>query len=300
MSGPPDLPELRLRARELARGASLAESARVQLCLQARELESALPEALPRLRPGPVHDARVASRRLRAGMTLFQRLYPRRWHTAVGMARSVTQGLREARDLDIRRARLLRLSRKLGRGDRPCREVLEELATRAGEARAAGGAPALPAARLFGELAGALWRPRLSGAADADRFARVWLHELQVLVANTVPMASVEAHGGVQHRLRIRGKALRYSLEMMQWELGAEAAWRISALREVQDTLGELHDVDMLLDHLREESARRRRAERRCLDEASGVLHAERRRLFKLFLGRRAELESACGPIRFP
>jgi CHAD domain-containing protein len=300
MSGPPDLPELRLRARELAPHATLAESARVQLCLQARELEAALPEALASLRPGPVHDARVASRRLRAGMTLFQRLYPRRWHATVGMARSVTRGLREARDLDVRRSRLLRLSRRFGKGGRTCGEVLGSLAEEAGAARASHAAPALPAPASFGPVAELLWRPRRESSADADRFARVWLHELQVLVANTIPLASVEEHGGVQHRLRIRGKALRYSLEMMQWRLGGEARWRIAALREAQDTLGELHDVDMLLQHLRDETARHPRTERPCLEEAGAILQAERRRLFRLFFGRRAELEEACGPISLP
>ncbi len=300
MSGPPDLPELRLRARELSPQSTLAESARVQLCLQCCEMEAALRDALSTLRPGPVHDARVASRRLRAGMTLFQRFYPGRWHATVDLARLVTRGLRAARDLDIRRARLLSLSRRLGKRDRGCRALLEELAGRAGASRASHGAPAGLEAGKFGPVAGFLWRPRRANAADADRFVRVWLHELQVTVQNTIPMAAVEAHGGVQHRLRIRGKELRYSLEMMQWELGDGARWRVATMRETQDTLGELHDIDVLLEYLRSESAQCDRRGRRCLGEAAESIVGERRRLFRIFLGRRAGLEAVCAPINFP
>jgi CHAD domain-containing protein len=145
-----------------------------------------------------------------------------------------------------------------------------------------------------------LWRPRRANAADADRFARVWLHELQLLVQNTMPLAAVEAHGGVQHRLRIRGKELRYALEMMQWRLGDEARWRVSTMREAQDTLGELHDIDVLLEYLRSESARSGRSGRRCLARAARALGEERGRLFRLFLARRADLEAVCSPVRFP
>lgn len=300
MGGPPDLPELRLRALELTAQSTLAESASVQLCLQSREMEAALPEALSTLRPGPLHDARVASRRLRAGMTLFQRFYPGRWHAAVELARSVTRGLRTARDLDIRRVRLLRLSRLLGKGDRRCRELLGSLAKKTAEERALHGASTGLSAVQVLPVASFLWRPRRANAADADRFVRVWLHELQVMFQNTIPLAAVEAHGGVQHRLRIRGKELRYSLEMMQWRLGGEARWRVATMREAQDTLGELHDIDVLLEYLRSESARRGQSAQRCLAGAFEVLGEERRRLFRLFTGRRADLEAVCRPIRFP
>ena len=300
MSGPPDLPELRLRARELSPHGSLAESARVQLCLRAREMEAALPLALATARPDPLHDARVAGRRLRAGITLFQRLYPGRWHATVELARSVTHGLRGARDLDIRRARLRRLSRRPGRASGRCRAQFSRLGDATASARrSAVAAATLPSVRLEPVLT-FLWRPRRAGSADAERFVRVWLHELAVLASNTIPVASVEAHGGIQHRLRIRGKALRYSLELMEWRLGEAARWRIGVLRRAQDVLGELHDLDVFLEHIRSEGARRAGRERRCLREAEGLLEQERRRFFSRFLDLRPELERACRPLKFP
>jgi CHAD domain-containing protein len=299
MSGPPDTAELRLRARELAPDGSLAEAARVLLCLQAREIEAALPRALSSPRPGPLHDARVASRRLRAGITLFQRLYPGRWHSTVGLARTVTHGLREARDLDIRRARLERLSRRLGVSGR-CRTLLQDLSEEASAARFPDDVRAALAAVRLGPVLDHLWRPMRPRTADAGRFAAVWLASLSQVTLNTLPAASVEAHGGVQHRLRIRGKALRYSLEMMQWRLGGEARWRTTALREAQEVLGEIHDIDVLLEYLRGESGRRGKADRRCLGQAGEMLQVERHRFFRLFLHRRPELEEACRPVRFP
>jgi len=297
MSGPPGLPELRLLASELSACGSLAGSARVQLCLRAREMGAALPRALATARPGPLHDARVAGRRLRAGITLFQRLYPGRWHATVDLARSVTHGLRGARDLDVRRARLLRLSRWAG--SVRCRALFSRLGEETVAARRSDGAGRALASVVLEPVLTFLWRPRRANSADAERFVRVWLHELAVLTSNTIPVASVEAHGGVQHRLRIRGKALRYSLEIMEWRLGGEAGWRIAVLRRAQDVLGELHDLDVFLDYLRGESTGRARNERGCLREAGGFLEEERHRSFGRFLDLREELEKACLPVTF-
>ena len=305
MRGPPAIAELRLRARELSPGGSLSESARVLLCLRAREMEAALPAALSTTRPGPLHDARVAGRRLRAGITLFQRLYPGRWHATVEVGRAVTQGLREARDLDIRRARLGRLARRLGGSSGVCRRLFSRLVEEAGAdrrsqvARSDLAAAAHPAGGM-GPFIASLWRPSRVRTADAERFSSVWLHSLALITLNTMPMASVESHGGVQHRLRIRGKALRYSLEMMQWRLGEEARWRIEVLRGAQDVLGELHDLDVFLEHVRGESAGCDADERGCLRDALELLEQERRRFFGRFLDLRAGLEKACEPVRFP
>ena len=298
MSGPLPLAELRERAQELLPEGSSAESARVLLCLHAREMEAALGPALRTTEPGHLHDARVAGRRLRAGITLFQRLYPGRWHATVDIARDVTRGLRNVRDLDIRRSRLERLSRRLARKEGACRALFSRLVHRSKAERRWQGAETALAGISFEPVIAYLWRPRRANSAESDRFAQVWLHELSVITQNTVHAASIEAYGGVQHRLRIRGKALRYSLEMMQWRLGEEARWRISVLRGVQDVLGELHDIDVFLEYLRGEGAACAQNERGCLREAEGLLEAERHRFFERFLDQRADLERACLPVR--
>jgi len=300
MKGPPGIEELKLLSQELSPGGSLACSARVQLCLQAREMDAKLQLARHTSTPGPLHDARVAGRRLRAGITLFQRLYPGRWHATVDIARAVTRGLREARDLDIRRARLFRLSRRPGRSDDRCRALFSRLIDESKVDRKSSGPETTVADFPLEPVIAYLWRPRRSNSADADRFAQVWLHELCVITLNTVPVASVEAHGGVQHRLRIRAKALRYCLEMMQWRLGREARRRIVVLRGAQDVLGQLHDIDVFLEYLRGEAARCARNERGCLREAQAVLEQERHRFFRRFVDQRSGIETACEPVRFP
>jgi CHAD domain-containing protein len=261
-------------------------------------MEAALGPALRTTEPGPLHDARVAGRRLRAGITLFQRLYPGRWHATVDMARDVTRGFRDARDLDIRRVRLERLSRRLGRKECACRALFSRLVHRSKAERRVHGPETALTGIAFGPVVSYLWKPRRANSAESDRFAQVWLHELSVITQNTVPAASVEAHGGVQHRLRIRGKALRYSLEMMHWRLGEEARWRISVLRGVQDVLGELHDIDVFLEYIRGLSTASAPSERGCLREAAGLLGEERHRFFGRFLDQRADLERACLPVK--
>jgi len=269
----------------------------VLLCLQAREIEAGLGPAARRMKPGPVHDVRVAGRRLRAGITVFQRLYPGLWHSTVTLARDITRGFCQVRDLDIRRARLARLARRLGPGDAPCRRVFSGLLEEVARERRRLAAAVGPGAGAVGPVIEGLWEPRRSRATDAERFSRVWLHSLSHIVLDSIPMASVEAHGGAQHRLRIRAKALRYSLEMLEWRLGEETGWRTAVLRRVQDVLGEIHDIDVLLDCIGGRSGGAAAPAGSCLERARRALQEERRGSFKEFLRLRPRLERACGPI---
>jgi CHAD domain-containing protein len=160
--------------------------------------------------------------------------------------------------------------------------------------------PAGPMAVDFaGTLLPALWRPRTSRAPAADRFVRVGLRELAQRAALLIPVASVETHGGVQHRLRIRCKALRYSLEMMGWHLGAQAAWRLDILRKVQDELGELHDIDVFCGYLAERMGPSARHGSGRVGDIGRRLGDERRRHFERFLDIREELERAAAPVIF-
>jgi CHAD domain-containing protein len=152
----------------------------------------------------------------------------------------------------------------------------------------------LPASLLAG-----LWRPRHTGVPAADRCVRVRLGELAQRVAMLIPVACVEGRGGVQHHLRIRCKALRYSLEMMEWRLGSEASWRLGTLRKIQDELGELHDIDVFWGYLEERSGQNAiRRPGRLRDLVRG-LEQERHRRFEGFLDLREGLEKVLAPITF-
>lgn len=60
------------------------------------------------------------------------------------------------------------------------------------------------------------------------------------------PDASLQTY----HQLRIDVKHLRYTLEFFRPDLGPEAREAIEILREVQDTLGELQDAVVAVEHL--------------------------------------------------
>lgn len=300
MTAVPSLGRLEELCLGLSPRSSIVEASRVQMCLQARKLEESIPDALAGHHTGPLHDARVAGRRLRAGAGIFRSLYPGTWKMAERGGRAVTSGFRDARDLDIRAARLRRMAVD-AKGRPPgslalIRMLQEQTAARrtelAGHVRPL--AEILPASLLAG-----LWRPRHTGVPAADRCVRVRLGELAQRVAMLIPVACVEGRGGVQHHLRIRCKALRYSLEMMEWRLGSEASWRLGTLRKIQDELGELHDIDVFWGYLEERSGQNAiRRPGRLRDLVRG-LDQERHRRFEGFLDLREGLEKVLAPITF-
>lgn len=292
--------ELKALCCGLSPRSSLPEAARVLTCVQAREIDADLPGALRTLRPAPLHDARVAGRRLRAGVTLFQCMYPGTWERAAAMAHQETRCLRLQRDLDTRCAKLRRLQRGLQDPKEAYGLTLARLLDESAAARRAlANSPGPLAPGFMGPLLPALWRPRLSEALSSERFVRVRLKELAQRTAILIPAASYEPLAGVQHRLRIRGKALRYSLEMMEWRLGREATWRIKVLQKAQDALGQLHDIDVFMEYIGEKRKSCARDEPDCYREITGVLDGERRRCFGRFLDIRNELERACVPVVF-
>jgi CHAD domain-containing protein len=292
--------DLRALVLSLSPKSSLAEAARSLICLQAREIEANLPGALTTLEPAPLHDARVAGRRLRAGVTIFRRLYPGVWENAEKMARKLTRCLRIPRDLDIRSARLWRMMRDLGDGDRERKGNIGMFLEQTVMERKAFRSPPGPLREdLARHLLPALWRPRFSRGPSAERFVRVRLGELAQRTAMLIPTSCVEPRGGVQHRLRISCKALRYSLEMMEWRLGGELDWRLKVLREVQDVLGDIHDIDVFGDYFAGKTSHGDSGRTGVFKDIGRGLGEERHNLFGRFLDIRAELERAVAPVTF-
>lgn len=83
---------------------------------------------------------------------------------------------------------------------------------------------------------------------SAARIVAVRLAELRSFGAEALePEAAV-----AQHDLRIAAKRVRYLLETTGFCFGAPAAGALGAARELQDLLGAIHDVDVMLPRLRE------------------------------------------------
>lgn len=205
-----------------------------------------------------VHDMRVASRRLREVMRLLEPLYPGRefsaWYKRV---RRVTRALGPVRDSDVFIDEFSRLSEDLGEGGRRC--VAFMVGYRMGQREH-------ELARLNEELARLdLAKSRrdlarvarsVAGTPDASRplsdFAHAAVAQRAAVVFGAQPLALSEDWVSEQHALRIDYKRLRYAVEAFAPCYGDAFDELHETLTAFQDTLGELHDVHIFLDMLRD------------------------------------------------
>lgn len=240
-------------ARSTRRGAGASPLA-ASLARRVEALEAHLSPALAGDGRG-VHQARVATRRLREIVPVTTDTRRGRGARLMRRLRGLGRALGPVRELDV--ALLLLDARAAGRAAPGAVALRAHLAERRGAAFAALTDAWDPArarrllarlTRLHDELrerprtaAGLL--PRLRRAlADGvlDRAARL--------------RAAVDASGALLvveriHAVRIAAKRLRYALELAGELRLVRTASLVSSLRAVQDVLGELHDLDVLRGH---------------------------------------------------
>ena len=214
------------------------------------------------LDPEGVHQARVATRRLRSDLRTFRPLLDREWSTALRDELGwLARLLGEVRDGDVLLGRL--------------REKARELP---GELQAASNAPisdlqasrdaalttlveALRSTRyveLLDRLVEAAGAPALRGDAGAPAgdaipalVRRPW-HKLEKR-AGKLPDAPTSAE---LHEIRIRTKRVRYAAEAAAPVAGKPARALGHAAARLQDVLGELNDADVAAGWLDEWAAR--------------------------------------------
>ena len=237
---------------------SAEEGARVVALGLLAEAEEAADALAAREGDEPLHDFRVAVRRLRSALRTF-----RPW---------LEGGVRPKDEKRLR---------KLGRSTNESRDAevqLGWLAAKAGDLSA-------PAERAGHALAVARFEERLRGGPDPDRVAgrfrrageklrrRLERYERRVatgddegasfgaalaslveeqaaaLAARMAAVGDAADQEGV-HRARIEGKRLRYLLEPLRGYRPADAAEVVAELKKLQDLLGELHDAHVLAGEL--------------------------------------------------
>ena len=197
-----------------------------------------------------VHQARVASRRLREALpVLTDGLHHTKGRKAERKVRRVTQALGTVRELDV----TLHLIDELGdRGSVP-RAALGEVRAHVMEAREQRRAVMLDRlshidtdklARRLKSVREALqhptpghnWRPTL--ALRVVRRAR----RLEKAIEQAGQIYAPEA----LHLVRIAAKKLRYALEIADESGAAPCAETARTIKRVQDTLGRLHDLQVM------------------------------------------------------
>jgi CHAD domain-containing protein len=231
----------------------------------------------------PVHELRVASRRLQEALDFLAPYLPegprKKLHRR---ARRIRRSLGELRNADVMVELASDLMRRLSPAERTVlRPFLSRLQTEAAGLRRRAihrRAPPVPGVRkrierLLKDLPNSSVKTLDS---RGDEFLSERIHEL-----------SKEVEGArrdgptAMHRLRIAVKRYRYALEFLERAGRKELSGAIQETRRLQGELGLLHDLDVLLEILRKErpSPATRRLELRLrterknqIDKTRGVL----------------------------
>lgn len=220
-------------------------------------LLTSLDRDLARVREGQrdeaLHDARVAARKLREGFAVYAACIPSgRGRRARDLLREIGRDLGRARDHEATLALLERFKQAQPRED------VVWVVTRAHRLHAAAQRRAVASLDAL-ERDG--WKRRVRRALDDAREGprsprTVRRAAVDVVRARLTTFlargAAIETPGSVAglHALRRAARRLRYALDLVRRELdGAEAL--ASELRRLQDTLGEVHDCDVVAQMLR-------------------------------------------------
>jgi len=246
-----------------------------------------------------VHDMRVASRRLRETMRLLRPLYPGReydaWYRRVSR---VTRALGPVRDSDVFIDDFSRFARDLGEGGR--RTVAFVVGRRMGVREGELAALDATLARLDLEKSSRSLRKIARSAARSPQglrplaeFAHAAIAERADVVIGALPNAMPEENVHEQHALRIDFKHLRYAVEVFAPVYGDDFDALHETLTAFQDTLGDLHDLHLFLDMLRDPalavSAKRVGVSASDIAEVVELLEANAHRAFTAFAKLAAE-----------
>jgi CHAD domain-containing protein len=208
----------------------------------------------------PVHQARVASRRMRAALGMFSDCFDARkldkWRKRM---RKVTKGLGAARDLDVQIAFLEEFLAGLEEKDRRHRPGVERLTLRLRQEREAVQPKVVKTldalekgnalAEMHGELEKVLFllRHRAVSLQSPYAFERTAGHirqRVKMLLTHEQTLADPQDAPG-HHRLRIDAKRLRYTMEICDPVYEGQLARAIKAVKKVQSLLGDVHDCDV-------------------------------------------------------
>jgi CHAD domain-containing protein len=238
----------------------------------ARKQAKQLGEQLPGIRKADdvecVHQARVASRRLRAALRVFRDCFPKkRWKRWRKEIRRITSELGEARDRDVQIEFLVDAMNHVVDPDHypgiirllvqveSDREALQpevlEAATRLHRSGVLGEMKDHAQKALSKGKDGRKGEPP-SASDYACRRARK--HVLKRLVELLALEDSLGDEGDIErhHAMRIAAKRLRYTLEIVSPVYEGRLDEIIKVVKRVQTLLGDIHDCDVWVEHLDE------------------------------------------------
>ena len=224
----------------------------------ARVIETRAAEVETQLRDGAcngtsegVHDRRVAIRRLRTALEVFEPELPKKARGVRKDLKGVFSALGPRRDADVALELVRQLEPSLASADLPgWRGVVGALEAEREASAAALDVEAARQARADAEALAA--RADGQGGVIAAKALRKITARRLAGVRESMTALDDPDDADALHNLRIAAKRLRYVLESAEPALGAPAADGARAARELQTVLGAIHDCDVLLPWLRE------------------------------------------------
>jgi len=195
-----------------------------------------------------VHQARVATRRLRSDLATFRLLLDEDWVAQIRIELGWVAGeLGAVRDADVLLARLCRQSEGLGKADAAAASsLLRSLGAERDKARTRA-VEAMQTARyaaLLDQLVAASRTPPLTEAAGRQAaetvpglVVRAWRH-----LAQAVEQVGENAPDELLHEVRKKAKRCRYACEAVVAVAGKDAVRLGAAVAGIQEVLGELQD----------------------------------------------------------
>ncbi len=277
-----------------------------------KALAAQIPGVRAQRGPEPVHDLRVASRRVRTALRLLDEAEPskryRRWNRQL---KRLASALSRARDTDVQ-ADFLREFLKAHR-DARLRPGIERLLLRLRDRRGKQQVKILKELDRFvargtlREIRREFQRrrkdrrragPSLSASAVAEKPADAAgpiLKRLDKMLAYEPFIARPERRKEL-HRMRIAAKHCRYTMEAFAPAYGGRLDPWIRAMRQIQTELGEIHDCDVWIHETLPKFLARERARTALAEIKPGIaalLRDRRRRrnaIYRAFLRHWKEL----------
>ena|SRR5687767_6052984 len=233
------------------------EHSALSVALLRQRLVSLL-KAMPAAQAGDrmsVHQARVASRRLRQALPLLGvRADADALDRADKRVRRITRALGPVRELDVTLLLLAELQRKKAAPLRAITRVREAVTEERLKRRRDMLAEIKPSRidklrKRLVRVATPTSRPVAKGSALAEANAQAARRAADL-------KAAIDRAGGIYladrlHRVRVAAKKLRYALEIQRELTKSRSTAQLTRLKVQQDLLGRMHDLEILIDRAR-------------------------------------------------
>ncbi len=264
-------------------------------------------EAMPAAQAGDmrsVHQARVASRRLREALPVLRASVDGH---ALGrvrrQVRRMTRALGPVRELDVALEHLDELAARDIVSTRALGRVRQALAHERLHRRRDMLTEITP-----GKVERLRQRLRHVSAGDETPPSALPLDALSAQVGRRARrlVAAMERAGGLYlpdrlHAVRIAAKKLRYATEIERELKRSRATARITQLKRLQDLLGRMHDFEILIDRTRQLQAELATSDRKLtmeLDALVRMLEAECRTDHATYMRRRPSILKLCESLK--